>query len=297
MGVEKASPSESSPPWQPLSVRLGSEPIDQTWREGIPPWIDLAVRGWLDSQLADPRIRDRLFPRLHFTQKVAFGSSPVRDLSEAELLDWIDGVLHITAGESNWFMGADASDLEAILCEGHSVWKVSDNLLALERRQDAIVTAASHHAAQSARSTGRQAATDHLNNAWAAVYGLHPDTSKAYGEAVLAVEAAAVPAIVPNQPDATLGNVYGQLLHQGHLYELVILSKSRTPASPEPVTELIGLLWHGHTDRHEGNVPSIPPTQAAAEMAVHAAAMLVQWFSSNAILRKPPVSRKRRNGT
>jgi hypothetical protein len=50
-------------------------------------------------------------------------------------------------------------------------------------------------------------------------------------------------------------------------------------------------LWEGHTDRHEGNRPALPITQPAAEMAVHAAAALVQWFSSGAIRRKATGSR------
>jgi hypothetical protein len=45
---------------------------------------------------------------------------------------------------------------------------------------------------------------------------------------------------------------------QGHLYELVIVDKSGTHSSVEPVTKLVGLLWEGHTDRHEGNRPAIP---------------------------------------
>jgi hypothetical protein len=102
----------------------------------------------------------------------------------------------------------------------------------------------------------------------------------------LAVEAVAVPAIVPNQADATLGHVYGQLTKQGQLYELVILDGDGNPASVKPVSDLIGLLWRGHTDRHEGNIRAIPATQEAAAMAVHTAATLVQWFASGAVRRK-----------
>jgi hypothetical protein len=58
------------------------------------------------------------------------------------------------------------------------------------------------------------------------------------------------------------------------------------------ITALIGLLREGHTDRHEGNRPALPITQEAAEMAVHAAAMLVQWFSSGAIRRKATSDRR-----
>jgi hypothetical protein len=184
--------------------------------------------------------------------------------------------------------------LEIILREGHSIWRVAPSLDALERRQDATVTRAAHHASQVAQSTGRPASADHLERAWAAAYGLHPEPSKAFGAAILAVEAVAVPAILPMQADAHLGHVFGQLKSQGNLYELVIVDKTGTPSPVDPVTSLIGLLWEGHTDRHEGNRPAIPITQDAAEMAVHAAATLVQWFASGAIRRKPA---RRRAGT
>ena len=168
-----------------------------------------------------------------------------------------------------------------------SLWRVSDKKNSLERRQDETVTAAVHQVALTAERVGRPAAAEHMRNAWAKTYGLHPEPSKAYAEAVLAVEAVAIPAIVPKHVDATLGHVYGQLRNQGYLYELSILDKATGDcASVEAVTQLVELLWKGHTDRHEGNVPAVPITQEAAEMAVHAAASLIQWFASDAIRRK-----------
>jgi hypothetical protein len=46
-------------PWQPLSVRLGdAPPIDQTWQEGVPAWINQSLREWLAGGLHDERVRD-----------------------------------------------------------------------------------------------------------------------------------------------------------------------------------------------------------------------------------------------
>ena len=205
-------------------------------------------------------------------------------LNEQQVLDWVDGILHITAGPSNP-APVYARELEHVLREGHSAWKVSDHIDALERRQDTTVTSAAHHATETARSAGRPASAVRLEEAWSAAYGLHPEPSRAFSRAILAVEAVAVPAIVPNKADATLGHVLGQLRNQGHLYELAIVDKTGAPSSVEALTGLVGLLWEGHTDRHEGNRPALPITQEAAEMAVHAAAVLVQWFSSGAIRR------------
>jgi hypothetical protein len=291
MGAEPAVPDRtptSAGSRQPLSARLGGVPIDETWHDGIPAWIDGAVREWLGFRLHDSSTRHRLFARLHYhyTGDDLGVFETINGLSEADLLDWIDGVLNIESEGLGGLGKYHAERLEIILREGHSGWMVTDSSDSLERRQNASVTAAAHQATQAARSRSRPAAADHLENAWREVYGLHPDPSKAFGEVILAVEAVAVPAIVPNKLDATLGDVYGQLRMQGHLYELVIPDKSGGSASVEPVTALVGLLWHGHTDRHEGNIPGIPATQQAAEMAVHGAATLVQWFSSSAVRRK-----------
>jgi hypothetical protein len=216
----------------------------------------------------------------------------IAELDEQQVLDWVDGILHITATPGSGIAALYATELEDVLREGHSVWKVSEDIDALERRQDATVTAAAHHATKTARFAGRPASAVRLEEAWSAAYGLHPEPSKAFSRAILAVEAVAVPAIVPNKADATLGHVLGQLRNQGHLYELAIVDKAGTPSSVEAVTALVGLLWEGHTDRHEGNRPALPITQEAAEMAVHAAAVLVQWFSSGAIRRKTAGNRR-----
>ena len=273
--------------WQPLSARLGGTPIDQTWQEGIPAWINRAVREWLQLRLSDSAIRDRLFARMHY-HDIGPDSELVfllPALSESDLLDWIDGVLDIAeTTDGSWIFHAER--LEVFLREGHSIWRVSDSHNALERRQDAIVTAAAHRATETACSTGVPAAADHLQAAWAAVYGLHPDPSKAFREAILAVEAVAVPVIVPTPRLAMLGDVLRELRAHGDQYGLAIVDKTGSPASVTPVTELVELLWRGHTDRHEGNIPAIPITQGAAEMAVHAAATLVQWFASDAVRRK-----------
>ena len=223
----------ASGPWQPLSARLGrTQPIDQTWQEGIPAWIDHSVRDWLWYRVTDSEVRDRLFARLHFLN---LDDSDIRqivyELNERQVLDWIDGVLHIMApvrasGRIYRISQNRARELETLLREGHSIWKVSDRYDSLERRQDATVTSAAHQATETARSADRAASATRLEEAWSAAYGLHPEPSKAFGQAILAVEAVAVPAIVPNQADATLGHVLGQLSRQGHLYELVIVDKT-----------------------------------------------------------------------
>lgn len=284
-----ARQQSSGQSWQPLSARRGGTPIDETWQEGIPPWIKDAVKDWLSGQLTETGVRKRLYARLHYhsLQDEWSGFVGLPLLNDDQILDWIDAVLHINTDEQPPAIAKrHAKRLDTLLREGHSIWRVSDENDALESRQDKTVTSAAHQATETARSAGRPAAAVHLEAAWSAAYGLHPDPSKAFGEAILAVEAVAVPAIVPRQADATLGHALGQLTRQGHLYEVVIADKTGAFSSVEPIAALIKLLWEGHTDRHEGNRSSIQITHDAAEMAVHAAATLVQWFSSGAVRRR-----------
>ena len=151
-GVAVPDDETASGSWQPLSARLGGTPIDQTWREGIPEWIDAAVRSWLSQELVVSKIRDRLFARLHYELPSVPNPKTIRfdiisRLDEHDLLDWIDGVLHLNAYNSSLAV-SDALELETLLREGHSVWKVSDKFDSLERRQDATVTSAAHRATE-----------------------------------------------------------------------------------------------------------------------------------------------------
>lgn len=50
---------------------------------------------------------------------------------------------------------------------------------------------------------------------------------------------------------------------------------------------MINLLWTGQTDRHAGQATLERVDQAPAEMAVHLAATLVQWFASGHVRPTP----------
>jgi hypothetical protein len=46
---------------------------------------------------------------------------------------------------------------------------------------------------------------------------------------------------------------------------------------------MIELLWKGHVARHAGGPNYRPQRQGEAQMAVHLATTLVQWFTSGAV--------------
>ena len=58
-------------------------------------------------------------------------------------------------------------------------------------------------------------------------------------------------------------------------------------AGTDPLLAVINLLWTGQTDRHAGQATLERVDQAPAEMAVHLAATLVQWFASGHVRPTP----------
>jgi hypothetical protein len=187
------------------------------------------------------------------------------------LLDMIDAAL--TDGVEK----KDAGELEKLLADGGSAWRVADDTGSLQRRVDPS-------AIEAFRATAGTVAAAHLSAAWAAAYGRSPIPSRAYSEAIKAVEAAAIPIVLPRDRIATLGKVIGELSHHSERWELVV----STPGDSVDISTLLAmlrLLWEGQTDRHGAPITPTPVTAEAAEAAVHLAVTLVQWFNSSAIRR------------
>ena len=202
------------------------------------------------------------------------------DLSESsvdELLDVIDALL-------SWWLPPGSHEIDAlkeILTTGGAGWRVNADHKALERRVDVTVT----EAVVETIHTTRDEAAEHLAAAWSATYGRHPDPNKAYGQAVLAVEAVACPLVAPRSDRATLGSVIGDLKKQSDHWELVLADRSGQPAEISGAIDMLALLWRGQS-RHAGSSNSRRQTQAEAEAAVHLAAVLVQWLTSGVLRRK-----------
>jgi hypothetical protein len=131
-------------------------------------------------------------------------------------------------------------------------------------------------------------AADHLKRAWDAAHGPSRNPTLAYSEAVKAVEAAAIPSVLPNDPLATLGKIIGQLrATAGGRSSIFTRNIGRSaPETPvELIVKLCDLLWTNQTDRHAAGDPhpAQPITQAQAEWAVQIAVLLVETFRSGAI--------------
>lgn len=154
---------------------------------------------------------------------------------------------------------------------GGSAWRVAetaDGTPCLERRVDATA----EDAAKQEMAQGGNAAR-HLSLAWHKVYGRTLDASSAFREAVRAVEAAAKPVVLPNDPVATLGKMIRALRDKPSKWQSDL-------GTVEQVASMMDDLWTAQLDRHGTDDESVrlSVTPEEAEAAVHLAVLLVQWF-------------------
>jgi hypothetical protein len=135
------------------------------------------------------------------------------------------------------------------------------------------------------------ASHDHLQAAWAAAFGRHPDPDKAFTDAIRAVEDVACPLVEPNKATsgkATLGTVLRELENSRNKWELALPGST---GQPQDISSLIGMiksLWHSQVSRHGGAPKSRRQTPAEAQAAVHLAVTIVQWLSNGILRRKTP---------
>ncbi len=174
------------------------------------------------------------------------------------------------------------SDLEKILLDCGSEWKVGtrDGHGGLEKR----VPEGVQQAADTAMKTPGHAG-DLLSSAWHSAFGAHPDPVAAYTNAVLAVEAAAIPVVIASDQSASLGKVFAVMRDQKN-WALDIKKQHKDYPTTAVLLSMIQMLWAGQ-GRHAGQPDWAPNTQPEAEAAVMLAVPLVQWFSSGAIQRRP----------
>jgi hypothetical protein len=300
-------------------------PVSQTLYEGVPAHLRDPLLHWLECQFYAPKLtryRDRysdqirlnheagharalrIANRLRLTLPRVTDDRPslggpgsymlgllylAEDAEDAELLDIIDAALaeRDDASMAKWMDQGKAQapnspeDLDFILRDGGSAYRVNDGGNALEQRVSATIREAVRRATESSADKGA-----HLDAAWRAAYGIRPEPTVAYAEAVKAIEAAVIPVVLPTDPKATLGKALAHLRSTADQWELGISDADGAPAGVAPLVSLLGLIWQGHRDRHAGTPTAVPVSSEAAEMAVHAAAMTVYWFSRNGLRRR-----------
>jgi hypothetical protein len=148
------------------------------------------------------------------------------------------------------------------------------------------VAQAHEEAVASAEAAQRTSAARHLRIAWQETYGVSPDPTKAYGEAVRAVEAAAAPVMAPKNQAPTLGQLLADMRAQN--WELTLVDKQASLWPATTFIDLLDQLWKGERSRHGGGATSRDQTQQEAEAAVHLAALALQWFTTGIVRKATP---------
>jgi len=279
--------------WRPLGL---TEDDQSTLFEGVPTWMDHSLWKWLVPYLvfrerADTRLRVELVAE--FDRRVrawdplsnaikkgvpVFQQRFVGD--EESLLRFVDFCLMKYEQISG---GADPEELEEVLLQSGSAWKVGvrKGFSGLERRVPVGVQDAAEHVIAAGGSAGLR-----LSAAWHAAFGRTPDPSKAYSLAIKAVEDATKPVVSPKDRLATLGKMNNVIRDQKN-WSLPLAREDANSPTSEVLLGMMRALWAGQADRHGGDPdPSLTITQEAAEAAVLLAVPLVQWFISGAAARR-----------
>lgn len=284
--------------WMPLSQRSGESPGQLGPHEGVPDWLVHSLSDWCDrrfwrrADLGYARDKERLNRvERRLKLKLPTGSfesrleALMRTVHEDPVL-FIDLVeLLLSEIEPNRYSDEykDAAHLARCLAEAGSVWRVAerDQAFTLERRLDEEVAQAVEQVLQVPDRPGQL-----LRRAWQAVYGRRKEASTAYREAVRAVEAAAKPAVLPNDRVATLGKMIKAIRDAPQKWEFVL--QARAGDSVGMVLATMELLWTAQLDRHGTDDPSTPlaVSDLEAESAVHLAVTLVHWFRIEAFRRR-----------
>jgi hypothetical protein len=289
--------------WRPLLERLGISKGLEGLHEGIPDGLRSSVISWLDERFVyyvkarpfdvgltreyqEDLLRE-LERRLNLGLRWVTASTAYDSLRQQVVQDGNTGlaVLDFCLSKLDPNSTADAIaifQLGNFLREGGSAYQVAlrNDVAGLERRID-----------DGARAAGDQATapTDKsstlLAQAWKDVYGIKPNASVGYQNAVRSVEAIAWPIISPKNERATLGTMITDLRNAPKKWTVTM-----SPTLGQAVETLIAmmdLLWKGQHDRHGTGDDSKPlnVSQKEAEAAVHLATTLVQWFRSGVVAR------------
>lgn len=262
--------------WQPLSVREGWKQPSPL-REDVTPHLREAVQYWLEGVFgyrSSEGMRVPLMLRVASTtglpvQRTWNDSDLMKsifeqcDASPDLYLDVIDALLHFG-------VGSETGSLRNLLEDGRSMWTLSPDGNALQRRVDPTAEAS---LVEGVAEGG--VAAEELAQAWEKAYGRRPDPSDAWDHAIKAVEAALVPIVCPRQDKPQLGHVLGQLSRQGDQWELVLPGGDGSH-SVEPLVKMLQLLWP-NPDRHGSASERRSPSPEEAEAVVHLAVTIVHW--------------------
>ena len=201
-----------------------------TLYDGVPPWMVPGLMRWLEPFLVSNDDLGERFPIPEFIEGLEAStrlSTPLdrRDVM-ADVRERIEqnpefgigviryalSTMHVVRTPPHQITNTRLPALERLLGQSGSVWEVTEldveggtegeKRLVLTRRD----LAEAKRAISDVRAHEPRAGA-FLADAWKAIATHDPRPSEAYDKAVKAIEVAAQPVVLPNNPDATLGQI------------------------------------------------------------------------------------------
>lgn len=295
---------EEAERWRPLSVRESDTATDayDALVPGVPDWLRPSLWEWVRGQVAyhnsarwwarreTVRELERAI-RLEVGWDGDSGMTGVETVKAALYYDderLLDAVDFLASRQTHRTQQGEATlvALLALLTEAGSAWTLAhreDRGWGLQRRVEATVEEAAQDVIRRGERPGQL-----LERAWGATYGRQPDPSDGYRQAVRAVEAAAIPVVLPKDRDATLGRVIGTMRSSAGQWQVSLSHRNEPELPVETLVSMMDLLWGSQHDRHVAPEDEAPlhVSQPEAEAALHLAVTLVQWFTSGAVTRR-----------
>lgn len=272
--------------WQPLGIRMGWRE-DHAPYEGIPDHLKATLETWCMKNLGEDGsgtggrngrdIRLNLMAsqmRLDFSGNgnLAGNFLAMGDYDPRLLFEAIDLHLKVTGGYGS-------SSLDTLLSVAGSVWTVSASQRGIERRVDPAEKEAFVRAISPADD-----ASEHLRSAWAEAFGVTPNPSRSWSDAIKAVEALLWGLVIPKNDKATLGTIIQALDAAAHKWNFR-LSPSGSLSGVEAFTQTLRLIWP-NPDRHASGTVRVPDQQEAEDV-VRTAVLVVGWLRNGALTQVP----------
>jgi hypothetical protein len=294
--------SSDEPKWLPHRARQSDERAAELRElvEDFPSFLDPSILDWLRDaeEYLDRRQTERML-RVSLPDSANPYITYWYSQDVAGKVEFLDYVLHVleTHLASDWdgarlvgnrrristgyapVQRVLMAELETILSQGGSVWRVvTSPMWSLERRIGAELRALVDDVAMSDLDSSRA-----LSSAWHACYGARPDYSKAYDDAVTAVEACLLPAATLNDTKATFGKALAHVRDTEARWTVGGLKGARS--SGNTLVAMLETLWQGQQRHAQSDGSIVGVSQEEAEAAVSLSVTLVHWFTAGLVLK------------
>lgn len=223
--------------------------------EGVPEHIWAQMRPLLLNLLADrERFVDFIAVRLHIPVSSAHSRAyeliSAVDGDDDSILDVLDMYVRIAVAAGDAADRSVLSNINMLLEQGHSAWRLNVEDGRVERRVSDEATAM-YESIQSEKDR----VAERLSDAWRFVFGRSPDPSAAWDRCTKAIEAALKPIVSPKNSLATYGTIVRDLEQKPAKWD----ADMRGATAEERTLAFIDLLKQVPfaPDRHEGDAP--PP--------------------------------------